>query len=211
VHVGCYELFGTDRVRVIRDLKGKTVAITGLGLTQHLFLSIMVAHVGLDPRKDVKFVEVPAAEGMQLLAEGKIDVYLGFPPDPQELRARKVGHVVVNSGADRPWSQYFCCIATGQREFVRKHPIATKRALRAILKATDICALEPDRAARALVTAVSRPTTMRSDHEGCSTTSGASTIRRTPSLLCPPPSRGGNDQVDCSACRAGYRLAFFND
>lgn len=42
-------------------------------------------------------------------------------------------------------------MATGHREFVYKHPIATKRALRAILKATDICALEPERAARALV------------------------------------------------------------
>jgi NitT/TauT family transport system substrate-binding protein len=37
------------------------------------------------------------------------------------------------------------------REFVRKHPVATKRALRAILKANQICALEPDRAARLLV------------------------------------------------------------
>ena len=149
VHVGCYELFGTDRVRVIRDLKGKTVAITGL--TQRVFLSSMVAYVGLDPRKDVIFVERPAAEGKRLLAEGKVDAYLGFPPDPQELRARKVGRVVVNSAVDRPWSQYFCCIATGHREFVRKHPIATKRALRAILKAADICALEPERAAQALV------------------------------------------------------------
>ena len=26
VHVGCYELLGTERVRAIRDLKGKTVA-----------------------------------------------------------------------------------------------------------------------------------------------------------------------------------------
>jgi NitT/TauT family transport system substrate-binding protein len=149
VHVGCYELFGTDRVRAIRDLKGKTVAITGL--TQRVFLSSMIAYVGLDPNKDVTFAEHPAAEGMRLLAEGKVDAYLGFPPDPQELRALKVGHVVVNSAVDRPWSQYFCCIATGHREFVRKHPIATKRALRAILKAADICALEPDRAARALV------------------------------------------------------------
>jgi NitT/TauT family transport system substrate-binding protein len=111
----------------------------------------MVAHVGLDPRKDVNFVELPAAEAKNLLAEGKVDAYLGFPPDPQELRARKVGHVVVNSAVDRPWSQYFCCLATGNREFVRKHPIATKRALRAILKGADICALEPERAARALV------------------------------------------------------------
>jgi NitT/TauT family transport system substrate-binding protein len=37
------------------------------------------------------------------------------------------------------------------REFVRKHPIATKRVLRSILKATNICALEPERAARTLM------------------------------------------------------------
>jgi NitT/TauT family transport system substrate-binding protein len=151
VHPGCFELFGTDRVRVTRDLKGKTVAITELGQPAHVFLSTMLAHVGLDPHKDVKFVEHPAAECKQLLADGKVDAYLAFPPDTQELRARKIGHVVVNSAVDRPWSQYFCCMATGHREFVRKHPIATKRALRAILKATDICALEPERAARALV------------------------------------------------------------
>jgi NitT/TauT family transport system substrate-binding protein len=151
VHVGCYQLFGTDRVRAIHDLKGKTVEIIELGSPQHVFLSSMLAHVGLDPRKDVNFVEHNAAEGKRLLAEGKIDAYLGFPPDPQELRARKIGHVVVNSAVDRPWSQYFCCIATGHREFVRQHPVATKRALRAILKAADICALEPERAAHALV------------------------------------------------------------
>jgi NitT/TauT family transport system substrate-binding protein len=151
VHPGCFELFGTDRVRVIRDLKGKTVAITELGQPAHVFLASMLAHVGLDPNKDVKFVEHPAAECKRLLAEGKVDAYLAFPPDVQELRARKVGHVVVNSTVDRPWSQYFCCIATGHREFVRKHPIATKRALRAFLRAADVCSLEPDQTARFLV------------------------------------------------------------
>jgi NitT/TauT family transport system substrate-binding protein len=52
---------------------------------------------------------------------------------------------------DRPWSQYFCCMTIGNREFVRQHPVATKRALRAILKATDLCALNPERVARLLV------------------------------------------------------------
>ena len=151
VHPGCFELFGTDRVRVIRDLKRKTVATPELGGPAHLFLSSMLAHVGLDPNKDVTFAEHPAAEGKRLLAEGKVDAYLAFPPDTQDLRARKVGHVVASSTVDRPWSQYFCCMAAGHREFVRKNPIATKRALRAILKAADICALEPERAARALV------------------------------------------------------------
>jgi NitT/TauT family transport system substrate-binding protein len=39
----------------------------------------------------------------------------------------------------------------GNREFVRKHPVATKRALRAILQADQICALEPERVARDIV------------------------------------------------------------
>ena len=151
LHAGCFEVFGTDRVRTIHDLKGKTIAVLELGSAQHVFLSSIAAYIGLDPRKDINWVTHPAAESMQLLAEGKIDAFLGFPPEPQELRAKGVGRVVVNSSTDRPWSQYFCCMVVGNREFVRKHPVATKRALRAILKATDLCAREPERAARSLV------------------------------------------------------------
>jgi NitT/TauT family transport system substrate-binding protein len=151
VHVGCYEVFGTDRVRAIRDLKGKTVAVPELGGSHHLFVASMAQYIGLDPHKDIHWAVHPPAESIQLLAEGKIDALVGFPPVPQELRARKIGHVVVNSAVDRPWSQYFCCIVTGNREFIRKHPVATKRALRAILKAADVCALEPERAAQRIV------------------------------------------------------------
>ena len=74
-----------------------------------------------------------------------------FPPEPQELRARKIGHVILNTATDRPWSQYFCCMLFGNRDFVREHPVATKRVLRAILKAADLCAAEPERAAQQLV------------------------------------------------------------
>jgi NitT/TauT family transport system substrate-binding protein len=151
VHVGCFELFGTARVRAIRDLQGKTVAVPELGSGQHVFLASMMAYVGVDPPKDITWVTYPLAESLQLLAEEKIDAFLGFSLDPQELRAKGIGHVVVNSTVDRPWSQYFCCMVIGNREFVRTHPVATKRALRAILKSADMCALEPERAARVIV------------------------------------------------------------
>jgi NitT/TauT family transport system substrate-binding protein len=151
LHPGCVELVGTDRIRSIRDLKGKTVAVTDMGGGRHAFLAVVAAHVGLDPRKDINIVEHPAAEAMRLFAGKKIDAFLAAPPDAQELRAKKIGHVVVNSTTDRPWSQYFCCMIAANREFVRKYPVATKRALRSILKATDICVLEPDRAARFVV------------------------------------------------------------
>jgi NitT/TauT family transport system substrate-binding protein len=109
-HVGCLELFGTERVQALRDLKGKTVGVYELGGLVHVFLASMLAYVGLDPNKDVNWDTHPPAEAMQLLAEGKIDAFMGFPPLAQELRAKKIGHVhvVVNTTQDRPWSQYFC-------------------------------------------------------------------------------------------------------
>ena len=148
LHVGCFELFGTEQIRALRDLKGKRVAIPALGSSSHVFLASMAAHVGLDPIRDINFVTYPAAQSMQLLADGKVDALLNFPPIPQELRAKKIGHVIVNSSVDRPWSQYFCCMIAGNREFVRKHPVATKRAMRALLKAVDACVMAPERAAR---------------------------------------------------------------
>jgi NitT/TauT family transport system substrate-binding protein len=152
VHVGCFELFANEDIRSIRDLKGKKVGMQGVGLQQHVFVAAMAANVGLNPDKDIDWVTSPTAPPMELFAQGKIDAFIGFPPEPQELRARKVrGHVVVNSSTDRPWSQYFCCMLAGNRDFVRKHPVATKRALRAILKATDFCVSDPAAAARRMV------------------------------------------------------------
>jgi NitT/TauT family transport system substrate-binding protein len=150
-HIGCLELFGNNRVRTVRDLKGKTVVLYGLEGPPHIFLTIVMTHVGLDPRKDITIVTRPPAEAVQLFAEGRVDAFIGAPPAAQELRAKKVGYVVLDSTTDRPWSQYFCCMVVANRDFARKHPVATKRAMRAMLKSADVCALEPERAARTLV------------------------------------------------------------
>jgi NitT/TauT family transport system substrate-binding protein len=108
----------------------------------------MVAYVGMDPRKDIERVDAQSYdEIMQSFIDGKADAFLAFPPQPQYLRARKIGRVIVNTAQDRPWEQYFCCLATARKDFVSRNPVATKRAVRAILKATDICAREPERAA----------------------------------------------------------------
>jgi NitT/TauT family transport system substrate-binding protein len=151
-HVGCLELFAHEPIRSVRDLKGRSVAVLALGAAAHVFLATIMAYIGLDPRKDVTTIVTHSnREAMRLFEEQKVDTYIASPPLAQELRAKNIGHVVVNSSVDRPWSQYFCCVVAGHREFVRKHPVATKRALRAILKGANICALEPERAAQALV------------------------------------------------------------
>jgi len=150
-HAGCMELFANERVRSLRELKSKTVAISALGSPGHIFLVSMLTYVGLNPRQDVRWVTHPLSESARLLAEGRIDAYMIVPPITQELRAKKIGHVVVNTTLDRPWSQYFCCMIAANRDFVKKNPVATKRAMRAILKGDAMCALEPESSAKFLV------------------------------------------------------------
>jgi NitT/TauT family transport system substrate-binding protein len=144
-HVGCFEVFAKEGIRSVADLKGKNVGVQSIGSSQHVFLSVIAAHVGLDPAKEIHWVTSASPKPMDLFADGKIDAFLGLPPEPQELRARKIGRVIVNSALDRPWSQYFCCVLAANREYIRKNPIATKRVLRAIVKAADLCAIEARR------------------------------------------------------------------
>ena len=151
VHSGCFELFANERIRSILDLKGKSVGVQGIGSIPHVFLAVMATYVGLDPVNDVNWVSSPSVKPKELFADGRIDAFLGFPPEPQELRARNIGHVILNSAVDRPWSQYFCCLLSGSRDFVQEHPVATKRVARAVLKATDLCVTEPERVARLLL------------------------------------------------------------
>ena len=139
------------RSAALRSLAGKRVGISAVGTPEHLFLSLIAANVGIDPMAQIDWVTSGLVRPKQLFVEGKIDAFLGFPPEPQELRARGFGRVVVDSTVDRPWSQYFCCMLAGSIEYVENHPVATKRVLRAVLKATDLCASEPARAARLLV------------------------------------------------------------
>src|SRR5215467_12347395 len=150
IHAGCYELFVNGRVGSIKDLKGKSVVITTNDSTERLFVSSIVAYVGVNPR-DIQWIPTAsAAEAMQTFVDGKADAFLGFAPQPQELRRKKVGRVILSTTHDRPWSQYFCCMFSARREFIDRYPIATRRALRAILKAADVCAIEPEKAARLL-------------------------------------------------------------
>jgi NitT/TauT family transport system substrate-binding protein len=149
VHQGCFELFATESVQSIKDLKGRKVGVDHLYSTPHMLLIVMAAYVGLDPLTDIQWVE--SHNPIQLFIDGKIDAFPAIPPYSQELRDRKVGHTIVSSTLDRPWSQYYCCMLAGATDYVEKYPAATKRVLRAFLKAADICVSDPKMVAQQLI------------------------------------------------------------
>src|SRR5215470_13131237 len=111
----------------------------------------MISMVGLDPARDLHWVTDPKLQPKDLFVAGKIDAFLAAPPALQEVRAKNIGHVIASSITDRPWSQYYCCMLATNTEFARKYPVATKRALRGILKAADLCASDSRRAAQLMV------------------------------------------------------------
>jgi NitT/TauT family transport system substrate-binding protein len=152
LHVGCYSLIASDRITSVRDLKGKKVwAWTNLHAGPALFFKSIIAYVGMDPEKDIDYVVVPKKEAVEMFKRGELDAFMSFPPGPQELRAQGIGKVIVDTNVDKPWSQYFCCSVLANRDYITKYPVATKRALRAVLKANDIVAKEPEKAAKLLV------------------------------------------------------------
>ena len=151
VHPGCLELIAHDHVRSINGLKGRTVGWSPSFVASRAVVALMAKFVGLDPDKDIHWVGDSKADPKALFVDRKIDAFLSSPPETLELRARGIGHSLVNSATDRPWSQYYCCMVASRTEFVQKYPIASKRILRALLKATDLCASEPERVARLMV------------------------------------------------------------
>lgn len=117
--------------------------------------------VGLDLDKNIRWIPGPTPSPLELFLEGKIDALLAVPPLLQEVRERHIGHTVVSSITDRPWSNYFCCLLAARTEFTQRYPVATKRVLRAYLKTLDLCASDPDSAAHLWV---DRRTTTRYDY-----------------------------------------------
>jgi NitT/TauT family transport system substrate-binding protein len=152
MHAGCVEVFASDRVRDLRDLAGKRVVINAVGGPEHIFLSTVATFVGLDPSQDIEWVLEPDyAAWPELLETGQVDVVNAFPPLNLELREKRIGNVVLNTTTDDPWRYFFCCMVAARREFVENYPVATKRALRALVKASQVCETDRERAARLLV------------------------------------------------------------
>ena len=110
----------------------------------------MAAYVGIDPVKDIEWV-VDARLSLKDFLEGRFDAYLFTPPAPQRLRKERIGHTILNTNVDRPWSQHFCCMVSATSDYVNRYPVATKRVIRAILKGADLCASDPSWSAAQLV------------------------------------------------------------
>ena len=86
----------------------------------------MAAHVG-STRQGHPLGYRPLGQANRAVRAGQGGRVSWDSPEPQDLRARQIGNVIVSGAVDRPWSQYFCCMVGGNPEIfvaIRSPPSA---------------------------------------------------------------------------------------
>ena len=131
--------------RRVMDLQGKRVGVNQLNGIPHVLVSVMAAYVGLDAAQGHRLGRQSAMSAGCCFAAGKVDAFLGFPPEPQIAEPAK--HRPRRSSTSPLDQPVVATISAAwwppTADFVRSNPVATKRVLRAILKAADLCAGRP--------------------------------------------------------------------
>jgi NitT/TauT family transport system substrate-binding protein len=124
-----------------------------------VFPTAVLKYIGITPGEDAELVTVPPGHltfgnpfadgrrGPGPTATPRLDALFTWPTESLSMRDTGAGHSILNSMTDEPWSQQYCCVLASTKEFVEKNPIATKRALRGLLRGIDHSAESPEQTA----------------------------------------------------------------
>ena len=152
LHVGCVEVFASDRVGGLTDLKGARLLASSEDSDARQFLSVVLTYVGLDPESDVEWVyDHDWGKWPGMLERGEVDVLRAFPSMTYDIQKLGIAKVILNTTVDDPWRNFYCCMIAARSDFVQKYPVATKRALRAFAKAQELCTADREGSAQRLV------------------------------------------------------------
>jgi NitT/TauT family transport system substrate-binding protein len=132
-------------IRGAEDLKGKSIAISSPGSTNDQAMRLMLAKLGLDPVRDVKFIAIGDAKARMIAMEtGQITAAANNPDVAAEL-VRKGFRILMHSGDVFPVP--FSGTAVNDR-LIRENPDAIKRWLRAYVRALLFIRQRRDEAAQ---------------------------------------------------------------
>jgi len=132
-------------IRTAGELKGKTIAISSPGSTNDLATRLILAKLGLDPARDVKFIAIGDAKARVIaMDQGQVAAAANNPDIAAEL-VRKGYRILMHSGEVFPVP--FSGTAINDK-LIRENPDLIKRWLRAHLKAMLVIRRSPDEGAQ---------------------------------------------------------------
>ena len=127
-----YQLYVDKTITRIQDLKGKKFGIARIGAGDHSSAMIVLKRQGLDPQKDLTFVQVGSVPTrLAALVGGSIQATLLIPPET--LQAKQAGFKMLLDFTALDVEYQHTGIAT-TRSFVRNKPDIVRRFVKAYVE-----------------------------------------------------------------------------
>lgn len=128
-----YQWYGKKEITKPDQLKGKKIAIAGLGGQTHMLTNFWLRKYGLDPAKDVQLVSAGGNRAPALIS-GQVDAALLSTPD--KFVAKRAGMTLLGDLNDYlkgfPHDVYYA-----KQDFLKKNPETVRAFIRALNKASQ--------------------------------------------------------------------------
>lgn len=138
----------SSSIKSIKDFKGKTIGVISYGAQLVEIIKGMIAEAGLDPNKDVTFVETGAgAQAVAALTSGKVDVWGTW--DSQIATAENMGIKLRRFTSPEAEKLVFGGSYFVRDDFIEKHPEIVEKVLRCVAQGSALVLENPQGAVKA--------------------------------------------------------------
>lgn len=135
-------------IQSIADFKGKTIGVISYGAQLVEIIKGMIAEAGLDPNKDVTFVETGAgAQAIAALTSGKVDIWGTW--DSQIATAQNMGIELRRFTTPAAEKLVFGGSYFVRDDFIEKHPDVIEKVLRCVAEGSAMVLANPEGAVKA--------------------------------------------------------------
>lgn len=133
-------LLARPEIKTPKDLKGKKISAKMPGSGPHAFASAILIHYGLDPEKDVTFVDLPETAILPAFENGAIDATVGSGVRKGEMLSRGANVLVdMNDPAQHmavlKTNKYPLKVLLTTEEYAKANPQIVQKVVSAVAKA----------------------------------------------------------------------------
>jgi len=143
-----FEIHAAPTYKDVKELKGKTVAVTQTGSSTDIAARLMLKNAGLDPNSDVKLLNASNMPGI-LAAMVSKQVDAGVVSPPTTVKATQQGFPTLASAVNEKLPLQNNLVAT-TRAYADQHPEVISAYLHAMLDADQMFVSQPDVAVKAI-------------------------------------------------------------
>lgn len=135
-------------IKSVADFKGKTIGVISYGAVLVQIIKAQIAEAGLDPDKDVTFIETgTGAQAVAALTSGKVDIWGTW--DSQIAVAENMGvklRKFTSAAAEKLdfGSSFFV-----RDDYIKSNPQVVEKMLRCLVQGTQVTMMNPEGAIRA--------------------------------------------------------------